>query len=102
MELEEQFDIACREAIAACRQLARPYIPTAWIGMINDLGAVEAARQLVISADIQPGFTRLIEEGRADLTVEWAVLNDRWEMLFDDDVKEAARWRLLRAGVELS
>ncbi|MBU6232966.1 MAG: hypothetical protein KJS64_01815 [Acidobacteria bacterium] len=101
MDLEDQFAIACQAAIAECGKLSPPYVPTAWIGMINRLGAVEAARQLVMSADIQPGFVRLVASNRADLTIESAILDDKWEILFDEDMRSVARWRLQQAGVQL-
>jgi hypothetical protein len=57
--------------------------PTASIGMMHGPGgAVAAARRLLTSSDVQSGFERLIRAGRADLTVEQAVLDDRWAELF--------------------
>ena len=41
-------------------------------------GAVPAGRRLLPSGDVLSGFERLIRMGRADLTVEQAVLDDRW------------------------
>jgi hypothetical protein len=57
-------------------------------------GAVGAARRLLTSGDIQSGFERLIMMGRQDLTVEKAVLDERWDPLFTDGHREAAQWRL--------
>jgi hypothetical protein len=52
------------------------------IGMMHGPGgAVAAARRLLTSSDVQSGFERLIPHGRADLTVEQAVLDDRWAEL---------------------
>lgn len=57
-----------------------------------------AARRLLTSGDVQSGFERLIRMGRRDLTIEQAVLDERWEGLFDDAQREAARWRLQQGG----
>lgn len=51
--------------------------------MINRLGAVEAAKQLLLSGEVQEGFDRLVSMGRMDLTVEFAVLSSSWDRLFD-------------------
>ena len=91
--LEAEFDGACRHAVDECRQLG--YVPAAWIKMMNGPGgAAAAARRLLVNGDIQSGFERLIHLGRTDLTVEAAVLDDRWSDLFDEQHREAARWRL--------
>ncbi|BCY08337.1 hypothetical protein [Actinoplanes sp. L3-i22] len=68
--------------------------------MIANLHAAEAARRLVVSGDIQAGFGRLVEAGRPELTIEWEILNSRWDPLFSEQHREAARWRLRQAGVE--
>lgn len=98
-DLESQFQTACDAAVEECRALKDRYDPQIWINMSNRLGAAEAARQLVISGDIQSGFDRLIKAGRPDLTIEWAILNPRWDPLFSEQHREAARWRLRQAGV---
>jgi len=86
-------------AVDECRALG--YVPTAWISMMRGSGgAVSAARRLLISGDIQSGFERLIRMGRRDLTVEQAVLDDRWAALFSEAHREAARWRLTQAEHE--
>lgn len=66
--------------------------------MIEDVGAVEAAKRLLVSGDVQPGFDRLVKEGRLDLTIEAAVLDPKWAPLFEEKHREAARWRLEQAG----
>ena len=62
--------------------------------MIESHGAVETAKRLVMSGDLQDGFLRLLKLGRADLTIEHAVLDERWQELFSDEQREVARWRL--------
>ena len=98
MSTEEEFEVACYEAIDECRRLNPPYQPTAWIQMIARHGAVEAARRLVVNSEIQSGFKELVTRNRVDLTIESAILNPRWNRLFSPEVKDAARWRLLQAG----
>ena len=100
MTREDEFDAACREAINDCRRMIPPYRATTWLRMIEQHGAVEAAKRLVISADIQSGFKELVERDRSDLTIEFALLNPRWANLFDSELLDAARWRLRQAGVE--
>lgn len=93
MSLEREFHLVCVAAVDECRRLG--YAPTAWIAMMNGPGgAAAAARRLLLSGDVQTGFERLIRMGRRDLTVEQAVLDDRWADLFTDAHREAARWRL--------
>jgi hypothetical protein len=90
----------CWLAIEECRRLGRPYDPHVWVGMVLRSGAATAARQLLASGDIQYGFRRLVEAGRPDLTVEWSVLLPRWRQLFDEQYRDAARWRLQQVGVD--
>lgn len=102
--LEFEFQAACDAAIDEWRVLGFPpsgHPPTIWINMSNKLGAATAARRLLISGDIQDGFERLVKIGRPDLTVEWAVLQPRWNRLFREDIRDAARWRLKQAGAVL-
>ena len=72
MTLETDFQDACQRAVNACRDLG--YNPTAWVGMIERYGAVDAAKKLLVSGDLQPGLLRLLKLGRTDLTIEHAVL----------------------------
>lgn len=97
--LETEFHRVCDVAVKACRTLSPPYHPKTWIGMVDKWGAVEAARRLVISGDIQAGFGRLVEAGRPELTVEWAICDPKWTSLFSERYREAARWRLRQAHV---
>lgn len=93
---EDDFHAECVRAVDECRRLG--YIPTTWISMMNGTGgAAAAARRLLVSGDIQSGFERLIVMDRADLTVEYAVLQPRWHDIFDDPHREAAKWRLEQA-----
>ena len=98
--LETEFRTACDAAVEACRTLSPRYHPTVWITMLGKLGAPEAARRLIVSGDIQTGFGRLVEAGRPELTIEWAILDPKWGPLFREQHREAARWRLRQAGVD--
>ena len=72
---EHEFTIACKRAMAECRSLG--YVPSIWIRMVDEHGAVETARRLVMSGDLQDGLLKLLRLGRADLTIEHAVLEER-------------------------
>lgn len=100
VSLETAFQAACDAAVDACRTLTPPYRPTTWIAMAAKLGAAEAARRLVVSGDIQTGFERLVQAGRPELTIEWAILDTKWDPLFSEQHREAARWRLRQAHVQ--
>jgi hypothetical protein len=99
---EAAYERECWAAIEECKNLVPPYHPTAWISMIQRWGAAEAARRLLVSGDIQDGFQRLIDAGRVDLTVERSALYPRWHPIFRDSHREAARWRLRQAGIEIA
>ncbi len=98
--LEADFHRACEAAVEACRRLSPPYNPTAWVAMSTRHGAAEAARRLVVSGDIQTGFERLVRAGKPELTIEWAMLGTKWDPIFHDQHREAARWRLRQAGIQ--
>jgi hypothetical protein len=98
--IEDEFQVACDAAVEECKVLIPDYNPSGSIGMSRSLGATEAARRLVVSGDIQTGFGRLVSAGHPELTIEWAILNPRWEPLFSQQHREAARWRLRQAGIE--
>jgi hypothetical protein len=68
--------------------------------MMRQMGAVEAAKWLLVSGDVQTGFHRLVSMGRIDLTVEFAVLNPKWDRIFDVRYREPAWWRLQQAMKE--
>lgn len=98
--VEAAFHAASEAAVGECLNLPSRYHPLTWIGMAERWGAAEAARRLLVSGDIQTGFERLVNAGRPDLTVEWAVLDPKWRTLFDEQHREAARWRLRQAKIE--
>ena len=89
---EQEFTLACKRSIDVCRTLG--YVPSVWIRMIEEHGAAETARRLIKSGDMQAGLLRLLSLSRVDLTVEHAVLDERWHDLFPDEERDLARWRL--------
>ena len=93
--LAAEFEQASRAAVEEAREF--DYNPAIWVSMMNELGAVEAASRLLLSPDIQSGFERLARKGRVDLTIEFAVLNPKWDRLFGPAEREAAWWRLQQA-----
>jgi len=66
----------------------------AFIHLAEEYGAVNTAKKLVISSDINSGLKKLKKSGRLDLAMESVMLNERYESLFTTDELAAARWRL--------
>lgn len=97
-EDEREFTLACKHAIAECRTLG--YNPSIWTRMVEEHGGVVTARRLIKSGDMQAGLLRLVGLGRVDLTVEHAVLDERWHDLFTEEDRDLARWRLAVAQGE--
>jgi hypothetical protein len=62
--------------------------------MVADHGAVEASHRLLTGVRASDGFTRLWEEGRLDLSVEFSVLLPKYHDLFTGDERTEARRRL--------
>ena len=91
-EVEKEFTVACENTAAECRLLG--YDPSEWMRMVKDHGAVEAARRLIKASEIQDGLKKLLRMGHVELTVEHAVLDERWRDLFTQDERNAAEWRL--------
>lgn len=70
----------------------KAYYPTTFIGMRDRYGTVEAISRLVISGDLQSGFTKLQKLGLIDYTIEAAVIKFPGE--FPKQAKECAAFRL--------
>jgi hypothetical protein len=94
--LEGQFQLRCGDLIATIR--ARGFDPFVWVGLINDLGAVRAAKTILAEYDVLPVTSWLVERGLAELTLEGEVEQLRWADLFDETDRTEARRRLARAG----
>jgi hypothetical protein len=93
MALEDEF---AREMLRAADEAKRElrYNPTYWLRMIGELGAVGAAKQLLKGPNVSDGFTRLWEERRLDLSVEYFVLLPKYAPLFSGAERAEARRRL--------
>jgi hypothetical protein len=53
--LAGQFQFRCRELVKDT--ITAGFTPGGWIGLINQMGAVEAARHLLSTGNIPPGHT---------------------------------------------
>jgi len=63
--------------------------------MVERWGYIEAIERLMLNGDIQPGFRKCVELGRADCTLEAAVIAFPNE--FTRGARECAEWRLANA-----
>lgn len=99
MTLEDDFTRdMLRSSDEAKRELR--YNPTYWLRMMSDLGAVGAAKQLLKGPAVSDGFTRLWEEKRLDLSVEYFVLLPEYESLFSEGERAEAKRRLAAYGFQ--
>lgn len=74
------------------------YRPTEFRSMVEKLGGVTSAKQLINKPRVSEGFGRLWELGRLDLSVEALVLRPEWQALFEAEEKARARQRLTEAN----
>lgn len=95
-ELRQHFFNAINRSIEESKNLG--YEPTIFLQMIQNKHPVEVVKRLVISGDMQTGFTNLIQLGRPELTIESILLEERFTTLFTNQEREAARWRLNQAN----
>ncbi len=94
--IEIQFTEAMRQIYRrAAAEL--DYRPTRFLQMVDELGGVATAREL-LAAPVQEGFTTLWEHGRLDLSMEALVLQPPWNPLFTEAELAEARRRLDEAG----
>jgi hypothetical protein len=79
--------------------LAINYRPRYFLGMVIELGGVNAAKRLINNPDVSEGFLTLLRKGRLDLSVEaLAVDNSEYHVLFSSDELVRAKTRLLAVG----
>lgn len=91
-----QFQLRCRELVD--ETVTAGFMPGGWIGLINSMGAVEAARHLLSTGHVLPVTQWLVDQRRPELTMEHQISQSRREDLFtDEDRAEAAR-RLEQGG----
>ena len=74
------------------------YRPGYFRMMLEELGGVKTAVRLLSTQNPQYGFDRLWESGRMDLTVEYHVLQPRFQDLFEEDIRSEASRRLEELG----
>jgi hypothetical protein len=93
---EGQFQLRCRELIAEIR--ARGFDPFVWVGLINDLGAVRAAKTILADHGVLPVTSWLVARGLPELTLEGEVGQLRWVDVFDESDRTQAARRLASAA----
>jgi len=95
-ELERQLRGRMMDVTRICQKELR-WNPTRAVQMINEHGAAEAARIMVLTPNGTDGFARCWEEGRLELSVEHIILEPKFSPLFTEDVLQVARDRLEQA-----
>jgi hypothetical protein len=78
----------------------RGYWASYFLRGVRNHGGPDYARQLLRKPGTTPGFERLREEGRLDLTVEALVLRPEYATLFTDEERRIAAHRLAEAGYQ--
>lgn len=76
------------------------YRPNHFISLMAELGASEAACQVIHSQKIPDGFFTLQQAGQLRLTIEALVLQREWADLFEPETLQAARQRLDTFGFQ--
>jgi len=94
--LEGQFQLRCRDLISEIRALG--FDPFVWVALINDLGAVGAAKRILADHEILPVTRWLVDQGLPELTMEREIEQLRWADLFDETERFEAVRRLSIAG----
>ncbi|MGY4102482.1 GmrSD restriction endonuclease domain-containing protein [Nocardia sp. R16R-3T] len=96
-DVTAEFTKTVNEAIARAIN-ETGYRPGQFRRMVAEMGAVATARKLLATKQLSEGFSTLWEFERLDLTVEAAVLDERFAELFTDQERETARFRLQQFG----
>ena len=97
--LEDEFHEAMLNLYRVAKEKCR-YNATYFLQMVDASGGVATAHKLLRDQAIQYGFTKLWDCGRLDLTVEYLVLDQRFESLFSEAERAEARRRLLAYDFE--
>ena len=90
--LEGRFQLRSGDLIAEIRALG--FDPFVWVGLINDLGAVRAAKTILSQYGVLPVTRWLVELNRPELTLEREIEQIRWADLFDDRDRSVAAGRI--------
>ena len=95
--LEGRFQNRCRELIGQIRSLG--FDPFVWVGLINEVGAVAAAKA-ILSTDygVLPVTQWLVGQSRPELTLECEIQQVRWANLFNERDRARAVRRLASTG----
>jgi hypothetical protein len=93
--LEGQFQIRCADLISEIR--SRGFNPYVWVDLINELGAVEAAKRILAGYEILPVSQWLVHQGLSELTMEREIEQLRWADLFSDAERSEASRRITSA-----
>lgn len=96
-ELVLEFHRAMVDICERSKKEAR-YNPTQFRAMVAELGGLKAAKLILAKPTVSDGFSILWEKGRLDLTIEAAVIEDRFAPLFSEDELGAAKDRLDQFG----
>ncbi len=75
-------------------KLEAGYTAGYFLQMLDEIGGLETARQLLHKTEVSDGFTNLWELGHLNLTVEAHVLDEQFRPLFTDEELRIARQRL--------
>jgi len=95
--LEEQFNKDCWK-IYNDTVVETKYRPEYYRQMLEELGGLNAAKQLLATTKPSEGFTKLWELGRLDLSVEALVIKNEYNILFTDEEISTAKRRLEELG----
>lgn len=90
--IHSRFDASLLASAKECFRLG--YKPTEFMRMVHERGGVETVRTLLDKATASPGFGRLWDLNRLDLTVEAHILQPQWRDLFTPAERQRARTRL--------
>ena len=97
--LEDRFERRMREIYEQAADECN-YRPTRFLQMVNERGGLETAKIMLSKDDHPEGLTRLWEEGRLDISMEAAVLQEPWCALFTEAELGVARKRLKSLGYD--
>lgn len=71
------------------------YIATRYLQMLEECGGLLTAKKLLADKKIHEGFVNLYLLGRKDLTVEYLVIQEKYQNLFTKEEIKTAKSRLI-------
>jgi hypothetical protein len=98
MSLAGQFQLYCHVLVDEIEHLG--FAPRGWISLVNQLGAVEAARHLLAENRVLPVTEWLVDQGHGELTMEHSLTDPKWHELFTDAERVVAAGRLERIAAQ--